>query len=158
MLQIRRHHHGGPARGRPGGHVRHRGHVLQIRSGGVQQEFCLRGQQIRRHRAGPELRPGAVRQKYQGQRHLPGQLPGRPPVERPGAGAVCPVPPGREGPRSEDRGGRAPVLRGQGTHEPGLSAPGRGPGGDVLRGAEVRDRPGHPRYRRTGHAELRAGR
>ena len=92
----------------------------------------------------------------QGQRRLPRQLPRRPAVVRPGARSVRAVSRGGQGPRCEDCCGRAPVLRGQGANEPRLPAGRCGARRHVLRRAEVRDWSGHPRHRRSGHAELRA--
>ncbi len=53
-----------------------------------------------------------------------------------------------------NRCGRAPVLRGEGPDEPRLPAGRCGARRHVLCRAEIRDRPGHPRHRRPGHAEL----
>ena len=96
--------------------------------------------------------------QHQGQRCLPGQLPRWPAVVRPGARSVRAVSRGGQGSRRKDRRGRAPLLRGQGSDEPRLPACRCGARRHVLRRAEVRDWSGHPRHRRSGHAELRAAR
>ncbi len=79
---------------------------------GLTQSFALRPH--------PILRPGTGPLPHQGEQHLPGQLPGRTAVERPGEGPVCPIPPCRQSTRRQDGGRRERVLPVQGAHAQGL--------------------------------------
>ena len=86
----------------PGLLERHHSDQLEVGARRLEKELCVRGQQVRRHRAHAVVRAGAGRGWHQGERRVPRQFSRRPAVVRSGKGLVRAV--------SADRQ-RCPVRR-----------------------------------------------
>ena len=81
---------------------RHHSDQFEVGTCRLEKELCVRGQQIRRHRAHAVVRAGAGRRWHQGERRLPRQFSRRPAVVRSGKGFVRAVSADRQSARRED--------------------------------------------------------